>query len=160
VKVVVNFVSSLGARLLACESERRSESAQRRARAQQVAVARHEVGVSVDLGGGIELRDDGLEEGVLGCCVALALEFGDPERTAAASCVGLVDIVHECGGVAAVVPVNADEVDLAVSAGGEEVGEPGQAHGSAAVGDSWGAELGLACEGLDKFLEPSCSGGG
>jgi len=75
------------------------------------------------------LRDNCLEEGVLGSGVALALEFGDPERSVAASCVGLVDVIHEGSGVAAVVPVDADEVDLAVGAGVEEVAEPGQAHG-------------------------------
>ena len=62
------------------------------------------------------MRDHGLEEGVLGCGVAFALELGDPEGSVAAGCVGSVDVIHECGGVAAVVPVDADKVDLAVGA--------------------------------------------
>jgi hypothetical protein len=93
------------------------------------------------------LRDHGLEEGVLGCGVALTLELGDPERSVPAGGIGSVDVGHECSGVAAVVPVDADEVDLAVGARGKEVLEPGQAHGSTAVGDGWGSELGLAGEG-------------
>jgi len=106
------------------------------------------------------LWDDGLEEGVLSGRVTLALEFGDPERTVASSSVCLVDVVHERIGVTAVVPMDADEVDLAIGARVEEVAEPGEAHGGAAVGDSWGAELGLACEGLHVLQEASCGIGG
>jgi hypothetical protein len=124
-----------------------SESAERGAGAQEDSVARHEVRVARNLGRGVELWDHGLEKGVLGVGIALTLEFGDPERSVAARCVGIVDVGHECVGIAAVVPVDADKVDLAVGACAEEVFKPGQAHGSTAVGDGWGPELSLAGEG-------------
>jgi hypothetical protein len=124
-----------------------SERAERGAGAQEDAVARHEVCVASHLGRGVELRDHGLEEGVLGCGVALALELGDPKRSVAARCVGSIDVGHEGIGVTTVVPVDADEIDLAVGACTEEVLEPGQAHGATAVGNGWGSELGLSGEG-------------
>ena len=131
---------------LACKSEGIPKRAQRRPRAQQGPLARHEVRISGDLGRSIELREDGLEESILSRDIARGLELGDPERFVSARSVSLVDVGHECGCVAAVVPVDADKVDLAACTRGEEISEPGEAHGATAVGDGWGAELGLAGE--------------
>ena len=106
------------------------------------------------------MREDGLEESILGRGIALALELGDPEGSVSARSVSLVDVGHECGCVAAVVPVDADEVDLAACTRGKEISEPGEAHGATAVGDGWGAELGLAGERHHVGLVSGCCGGG
>lgn len=93
------------------------------------------------------MRDHSFQERILISRGTGALELGDPEGLSATSDKSLVNIGHKVIGSAAVVPVDGHEVDLAACAGVEEVAEPGQAHGPAAVGDCWGAELRLAGEG-------------
>jgi hypothetical protein len=103
------------------------------------------------------LRDDGLKERILSSGVALALELGDPEGSVSARCVRLVDVGHEGSGITTVIPVDADEVDLAACALGKEVSEPGEPHGSSTVGDGWRAKLRLASEGHHVgFVTSSC----
>jgi hypothetical protein len=95
-----------------------------------------------------------LQEGVLLGLGSAGLELGDPERLFATSSVCVLDVLLEVGDVGGgVVPVDADEVDLAVGARGEEGLEPGKSHWRATVGDGGGTELGFAGEGHHVGLE-------
>jgi hypothetical protein len=137
-----------------------TKGTQRGSRAQKLTagITCHEPSVTLNVVQAIQPRKDSFQEGVLLGLGSAGLELGDPERLLATGGVGVLYVLLEVGDVGGgIVPVDADEVDLAVGAGREEGLEPGETHGRATVGNGGGTELGFAGEGHHVGLE---AGGG
>jgi hypothetical protein len=80
-------------------------------------ITRHEPSVTLNVIQAVQPRKDSFQEGVLLGLRSAGLELGDPERLVATSGVSVLDVFLEVGDVGGgVVPVDADEVDLAVGA--------------------------------------------
>jgi len=76
-------------------------------------------------------------------------ELGDPEVLLLAEIVDIGDVLLEVGGVGAAIPVEGDDVDVAVSASLKEGREPLETlAGLDTVGDGGGDESGFAREGV------------
>jgi len=118
----------------------------------------HEVGVLLDVVLSVQPRHDIFEEGT--GITAGYTKLSDPQSAVTSGNVGLLDVLNEVGEVlSSVVPMDGDEVDIALSvACSEEVSKPCEALSSSSIGDSWCTDLGRTTKRVHVLNVASGSG--